>query len=428
METPIEQSFAALLRAARQRTGLTQAALAERAGISTRAVSDLERGINRAPQRETLHLLATALHLSPAEERRWRAVARQLSRRPQRAAAPPSAVFATPPLPVPLTTLVGREDEVAALGALLCGGARLITLTGPGGVGKTRVALAVAAAHRETFAGEVAFVPLAALRDADLVLATIAGTLAIREKPNQPILQTLTAELVGRRMLLVLDNLEQVIDAAPGLAQLLAACPALVLLVTSRAPLHITGEQEFPVSPLGLPDSLHAHSREWIARSAAVTLFIQRAQEHRPDFRLTPEDAPVTAEICQRLDGLPLAIELAAPWLKVLGLRTLRDRLEQRLPLLSGDAVDHLPRQRTMREVIAWSYDLLPTPIQALFRALSVFAGGWALDVTQAICPSGIDPLAGLAALIDQSLVQHTTYPDGDRYSMLETVRDFGLE
>lgn len=334
-------------------------------------------------------------------------------------------------LPAQLSTFIGREREIADVGRRLST-TRLLTLTGPGGVGKTRLALAAAALAEAAFSAGVVFVPLAAVRDPTLVMPAIATSLGLAVPPRREVLDVLSDGLAGQRMLLVLDNLEQVADAAEDLADLLVACPDLTLLVTSRTPLHIAGEQELPVQPLGLPrhgvEAAHVEANE-PEESEAVRLFVQRVCEHRPDFRLTAENATVVADICRRLDGLPLAIELAAPRVKVLGLHSLLGRLDQRLALLTGGA-RHLPaRQQTMRETIAWSYDLLTDAQQRLFRALSAFVGGWTLEAAEAVAPCVVDVLDALGALIDHSIVWQAEQPNGDlRYGMLEVVRDYGLE
>jgi predicted ATPase len=281
---------------------------------------------------------------------------------------------------VALTPLAGREREVAELLAVIRRpDTRLVTVSGPGGVGKTRLALQVAAEAADDFADGVAFVGLDPIRDPDLVVATIAHAVGLREAGSQSWFDQLAAFLRWRDQLLILDNFEQIVAAAPIVSDLLTACPRLKILVTSRETLRLTGERDFPLAPLDLPAS-NVTSLDEIARSGSVALFVQRAQAANPAFRLTPDAAPVIADICRRLDGLPLAIELAASRIKVLSPRALLARLEQRLMLLTGGARDLPTRLQTMRDAITWSYDLLSPDEQTLFRRLSVFVGGFTVD------------------------------------------------
>jgi predicted ATPase/transcriptional regulator with XRE-family HTH domain len=432
--------FGELLRRLRVAAGLTQEALAERAGLSARGLSDLERGVRAAPRKDTLDLLVAALALGPTERMALVAVARRgaaAAARP-RAVSPASdaaggARFSGDALPVPADQLIGREREVEALSTLLEDpGGGLVTLTGPGGVGKTRLALEVASRLSGAFPGGVAVVPLAAIRDASLVLPTIAQALGVRETADRSPEEALAVALRGRRALLVLDNLEQVLDAGPALGRLLAASPELRLLVTSRVPLRIGGEQRYPVPPLATPDLTPANS-DVLADNPAMRLFAQRARQVRPDFALTPDNADAVAMICRRLDGLPLAIQLAAARVAVLPPSALLLRLEHTLPLLSGGPRDQPARLQTMREAIAWSYDLLPPAAQLLFRQLAVFAGGFSLDAAAAVSQSegasDVSVFEGISELVEASLLQAEDRPGGEpRFSLLETIREYGVE
>lgn len=339
--------------------------------------------------------------------------------------------IATSNLPAQLTPLIGREQEVATLCAMLRrSDVRLLTLTGMGGIGKTRLSLEVALALLGEFVDGVWFVPLAPVSDPELVIPTIAQTLGLREAGDWPLMERLQSHLAGRHLLLLLDNFEQVTPAARSLIDLLAACPALKIVVTSRAVLHVRGEHEFQVAPLALPDLKNVSESSALSHYAAIALFVQHAQTIKPDFQLTPANARTIAEICLRLDGLPLAIELAAARIKLLPPPALLSRLEHRLHVLSSALRDVPARQQTLRNTIAWSYDLLKPEEQRLLCRLAVFVNGCTLAAAEAVAGSDALPvLDGLSALIDQSLLQQREQEDGEpRFMLLETIREYTWE
>jgi predicted ATPase/class 3 adenylate cyclase len=348
----------------------------------------------------------------PAEFPALRSVARRLSN-----------------LPVELSTFVGRGPQLLEVRRLLSE-SRLITLTGPGGAGKTRLALRVAAELLDEFADGVVFVELAPVSDPDFVPAAIAAALGVREEPSRSIAESLQEHLRERELLLVLDNFEQVIAAAPVATDLLRSAPRLRMLATSRTPLRLTGEHEYPVPPLRQPDLSNLPPPDSLSTYDAVALFAQRARAIRPDFAITTENATVIAQICARLDGLPLAIELAAARIRVLSLDALLARMGDRLSVLSGGPRDLPARQRTLRDTIAWSYNLLDPVEQGLFRSLAVFAGGWSLEAAKAVwdAPDRTNVLDVLTSLVDHSLISRADAGDGDRFAMLETIREFALE
>ncbi len=337
-------------------------------------------------------------------------------------------------LPEQPTPLIGRERDSEVLRDLLGrADVRLVTLTGSGGTGKTRLGLQVATELLDRFADGAFVVALAPIRDPELVASTIAETLGVRETSARPLRESLAEFLRSRQMLLLLDNFEQVIAAAPLVAELLAACPQLRLLITSREPLHVRGEHEYPVAPLQLPAVRPLPPAEQLSQYAAVALFIARAQEVQPEFAVTSANAPAVAEICARLDGLPLAIELAAARIKLLTPEAMLGRLDRRLKVLMGGARDLPARQQTMRGTIAWSYELLDVDEQTLFRRLAVFAGGWTLDAAEAVTTAAGDlagdVLEGTASLVDKSLVRRLAASGAEpRFGMLETIREYGLE
>jgi predicted ATPase/DNA-binding SARP family transcriptional activator len=348
----------------------------------------------------------------------------------ERRTGPPAAPGPIPSWPA---RLIGREREVAEVGRLL-GETRLLTLTGPGGVGKTRLAIEAAQRLLRDFPDGVFFVGLATLSEPPLVAPAIAQALGIQDAGGEPLLVTLKYYLREKRLLLLLDNFEHLLAAAPAIAELLATCPGLRALVTSREPLHLRGEQELAVSPLALPDPEQPASPERLAGVASVDLFVQRARELRPDFALTPENAGAVGEICVQLDGLPLAIELAVARLKLFPPAALAARLESRLRLLTGGPRDAPERQRTLRATIAWSYDLLNPAEQALFRYLAVFAGGCTLAAVEEVAARGgpagpLEVVDGVASLVDKSLVRQVETGSAEpRLAMLATLREFGQE
>lgn len=418
-------TFRALLRQYRLAAGLTQEDLAEKAGLSARGISDLERGARGHPHPDTVHRLASALALDDGARE---AFLRAVPRLPGRHVTTPDA--ARRAFPLPLTSLIGREQEVATIHRwFLEDGHRLVTLHGPGGMGKTRLSLAAAERMAGGFQDGQIFIDLVPLRDPALLLPQIAAALGLQEQPGQPLQATLAAYLHPRQMLMVLDNFEQLLPAAPVVTDLLAAAPGLHILVTSRSPLRLQGERRFQVPPLGHPvagaDDLSAARHD-----DAVTLFVARAQAVQPEFALTAENAATVLAICRRLEGLPLALELAAARISILPLTTLRDRLSASLPLLTSGPRDAPQRHRTLRDAIAWSDALLQPQVRTFFHRLGIFVGGWTFEAAEAVAAADglLDVVDGLAVLVDLNLVRVETGDDAHRYLMLETIREFARE
>ncbi|MDE3076210.1 MAG: adenylate/guanylate cyclase domain-containing protein, partial [Chloroflexota bacterium] len=349
-------------------------------------------------------------------------------------------------LPVQLTSFVGRENELAQVAGLL-GDCRLVTLSGPGGSGKTRLALQAAGVIIERFAYGVFYVALDRIADPDMVMSAIAEVLGVRESGDRPLVDRLKGYLAGKDLLLVLDNFEQVVGAAAQVGELLASCPKLRVMVTSRISLRLSSEQEFVVAPLRVPDLSQVLAVDQLTQCPAVALFVERASRVSPDFRLTTDNAPAVAAICVRLDGLPLALELAATRTRLLPPRALLAQIERPgvspLRLLSQGDRDLPPRHHTLRNTIIWSYELLSPAEQRLLRRLAVFVGGGDLGAAEDVCPRrengdggpddvedlGVDIIEGIASLIESSMMRREEGPDGEvRFSMLETIREFALE
>jgi predicted ATPase/transcriptional regulator with XRE-family HTH domain len=432
--------FANTIRSFRLRAGLSQEELAERAGVSARAVSDMERGLRKSPRPETLRLLAEALALDADERSQFfvaahsepEGIARTSPRDTTgRSGKSTANLLASRPLPRPLDALIGREHDVEAIVSLLeSDQARLITLTGPGGVGKTRLALALASRIAGEFPDGVVFVELGPLTDAGQVLPAIAGSVGLRDVGDRPLLDVLTGVLTGRRILLVLDNFEHVMPAASAVAALVRECPHLRVVVTSREPLRVRGERETPVAPLPVPRTDREATLEDLQANPSVALFASRAAEVRPDFTLTDTNAAQIVEVCRQLDGLPLAIELAAARVRLLSPAALLERLEQRLGLLTEGARDAPDRQQTLRATIAWSYDLLSPTEQIFFRRMSVFVNGFTLEGAAAVAGMSVSDVFDIVtSLVEKNLLNASQTPEGEtRFWMLESMRAFGFD
>src|SRR5579872_7036162 len=328
-------------------------------------------------------------------------------------------------LPKPLTSFIGRERELALARRLLAG-SYLVTLTGPGGSGKTRLCIALAAAVADDYLDGVYFVPLAPVRDPGLVPSTIARSIGLQDARDRPLMEHLVSQLCGRQLLLVLDNFEHLLAAAPIVTRLLQETSAVRILVSSRSSLRISGEQECPVPPLTVPDETHPTAAS-LAVFEYVPVFTERAAAALPGFTLDDENAAAIADIARRLDGLPLAIELAAARVKLLPPEAILARLEHSLSLLTGGGRDLPDRQQTLRATIAWSYNLLTGGARRLLAACSVFVGGASLEAIETVCDEaadiGVPVLDALQELADHSLVRQLPRPGAPRYALLETIR-----
>ena len=418
-------SFGSRLRRLREAAGLSQEELASKAGLSARAISVLERGERKRPYPHTVRSIADALALTEEER------VALFTAVPGRSAAAP-ALSGTGLPPTPTTALVGRARDLKGVANFLGqSGVRLLTLTGTGGVGKTRLAMEAVREAAGLFPDGAAFAALAPVGDAGLVVPTVARLLGLREAGGRSPLEALRAHLSGKRFLLVLDNFEHVLEAAPEVGGLVESCPSLTVLVTSRAPLRVRGEQEYPVGPLALPPSTDSPAAEEVAGSSSGRLFAERAHAASPAFEITEENASAVASICRRLDGLPLALELVAARTRFLGPAALLSRLDRALE--AGGARDLPQRQRTMRGTLDWSHELLHDPEKELFRRLSVFAAGFTLEAAEHVCAAGAveveEVLVLLGNLVEQSLVVAEISPEGGtRYRLLEPVRQYALE
>jgi predicted ATPase/DNA-binding XRE family transcriptional regulator len=438
-------TFQQWLKQRRKALGLTQEALAGRIGTSVEVIRKLEAGTRR-PSTQVAELLADVFEIPPAQRHEFNRFARGLPQAAQAAQAsqlpttpvatqPPQTETALPPdnLPAQLTRFIGREAELAELQSrLLQDEVRLLTLTGPPGTGKTRLATEAAERVKPQFEG-VYFVPLEPLDDAGLVFPTIARTLGLKDTGSQSPMQVVEHYLHARRVLLLLDNFEQVMGAARSVLYLVTSCPGVKVLVTSREPLNVRGEQQFPVDTLAVPDADPLPPLDRLLDYPAVALFVDRASSVRADFSLTLDNAEAIAQVCRRLDGLALAIELAAARTRVFTPQQIAARLDHRLNLLTGGSRDMPPRQQTLRAAIEWSYNLLAAGEQTLLRRMSVFAGGFSLSAVEATCnPNAdlpLDVLDGIGSLLDKSLVRQGPWVgEQARFTMLETIREYAEE
>ena len=431
--------FGILLRRFRLEAGLSQKALAERARIGLETVSALERGYRRAPYRGTVDRLATALKLSPADRLKLEAAAAS-EQRPRSIAPPslarvhvlPTADSAPSNVPLAATPLVGRDAVVAELVDLIRV-ARLVTLAGTGGVGKTRIAMQVATVVRNDFTDGVCFIDLSQIAPGAMVAGAVAAALGAQPAGNQPAIEALCASLMRGRVLLILDCCEHVVAGAAALAAaVLRACPAVRMIATSREVLRTAGEHVYHVDPLDVPTGEEPATAADAFNFGAVALFVERARAIDSGFRVGDAEAKLIVDICRQVEGIPLAIELAAARVKQLGLETLIRRVEKQLSVLTGGARTAPARHRTMRALLDWSYDLLTEAERALMRRAAIFSGGWTLDAAEHVCVgeshAASDVLDLLLELTNKSLVVVEPSAGGVRYRMLDAAREYALE
>ncbi len=401
---------------------LTQEHLAERARVSVRAISDLERGIYKTPRHFTLLALEDALGLDSNQRQALETAARQASE--------PAASPAGARPPHPLDPLLGRSREIALIERLLTDDRhRLVTLTGPGGVGKTRIAIEVSH-NLESLFDRIYFIDLSSIAQATLVPGKVASLIGVKEKPGYSAIAAVAEEIDRSRSLLLMDNFEHLLDAVWMVSELLGNCVELRVLATSRARLRLRGEREIEIAPFEVPASLARLKMDELSSVPVIRLFVERAQAVDSRFALDPATAPHIVEICRKLDGLPLAIELAAPKIKMLPLDELLTHLDHRLPMLVSGERDLPTRHRTIKDTIDWSHNLLSVDERALFRRLAVFSGGASVDAIASICLNGLatDALQLLNMLIEDSLIRQTRHSAPARYDMLETVREYAME
>ena len=423
-------SLGKLLRHYRLRAGLSREALADACGLSGAAMSALEQGLRPSPYPHTLRALSAALNLSAEESAALAArVQHRARQRPQPEAT--TALASSPRLPTPLTRLIGRESDLDQVQHLL-DRSPLVTLVGPGGIGKTRLALELGLRSARRFGDGVRFADLSPVDNPALIASTVSLAVGVQEQARASVLTALSEALRERQMLLILDNCEHLIHGCARLVHdLLSACPGLVVLATSREPLAVGGEVVWSVSPLGLPDESNAASPEAVLQHSAAQLFVERAQAAAPGFGLDVDSAPVVADIVRRLDGIPLALELAASRVRAFGVAGLAERLDDRLHLLMGGR-SAPPRQQTLRATLDWSFDLLGEAERRLFTRLAPFAGRWTLADAEAVCArdgfSRKDVAHRLANLVDQSLVVADQQSGRPRYRLLETMRQYAAE
>ena len=423
-------SLGSWIKVQRKSLDLTQEHLAEQIGYALSTVRKIEGGVLR-PSREIAERLADCLAIADDERGVFIRLARApLAVAPSVAESVPTTTLHRPTIPALATPLLGRAADVAAVcERITAPDVRLLTLCGPPGIGKTSLALAVATTLRGHFHDHVYFVGLAAITDPKLVALAIANTLGFADS-NESAAETLKQRLHGPATLLVLDNFEHVLAAAPLLADLLSHCPALRIIVTSRSVLHLRGEHQYPVPSLAVPDLSFEATWEAFGDYAAVALFVRCAKAVLPDWTLNAQNAAAVGIICARLDGLPLAIELIATRVKVMSPQTLVARLNNRLALLSSNDADRPARHQTLRAAIDWSYSLMPPAEGQLFAQLGAFVGGCTLEAVEASCViASLDVVDGIAALLDRSMVRHSLTPNGEpRFTMLEMVREYALE